>query len=133
MQIFVAVQEFLVFLWTAKFLQKKSLSSTSTKEESARKQASVLLSKIHTESKIIMVLKAELIFQRTVSSSLTFITPDLLHSEEIPRAACSHFPYAPSPSLLYTTALQDFSHLGHHFQLSPGPASAAQRHQDSEA
>lgn len=91
-EILVAVQEFLVFLWTAKFLQKKSLSSTSTNEESARMQAYVFLSKIHTESKKIKVFKEELIFQRTVSSSQTFITPDLLHSEETPRAECSHFP-----------------------------------------
>lgn len=55
-------------------------------------QAYVFLSKIHTESKKIKVFKEELIFQRTVSSPQTFITPDLLHSEEAPRAECSHFP-----------------------------------------
>lgn len=75
---------------------------------------------------MIKVFKGALTFQRTVSHSLAFITLDLLHSEEAPRAACSHFPQAPSPSLLYTTTLQVFPHLGHNFQPSPGPPSAAQ-------
>lgn len=78
---------------------KKSLSSTSTNEESARMQAYiyVFLSKTHTESKKIKALKEELIFQRTVASSQTFITPDLLHSEEGSKSSTFSLSLSPFP------------------------------------